>query len=79
MKNVTVSLDDETYRNARVRAAELGTSISALVRRFLTDLGSSESHLARLKREERALRSQVPRGFSARHNLPRDRLHDRDP
>jgi hypothetical protein len=78
MKNITVSLDDETYRNARMKAAALDTSVSALVRRFLEDLGSGETEVARLKREERALRTQVPAGFSAKHNLPRDKLYDRD-
>jgi hypothetical protein len=38
MKNITVSLDDETYRRARIVAAEQNTSVSALVRRFLSGL-----------------------------------------
>jgi hypothetical protein len=33
MKNIAVSVDDETYRRARVKAAEMDTSVSALVRR----------------------------------------------
>ena len=32
MKNITVSVDEETHRLARIRAAELGISVSALVR-----------------------------------------------
>jgi hypothetical protein len=36
MKNITVSVDDETYRRARIKAAESDTSVSALVRRFLS-------------------------------------------
>ncbi|MDE2837549.1 MAG: hypothetical protein OXL97_08585 [Chloroflexota bacterium] len=35
MKNITVAVDDETYRFARIRAAELDTSVSALVRDYL--------------------------------------------
>ena len=35
MKNVTIALDDETHRLARVRAAELGTSLSAMVKAYL--------------------------------------------
>ena len=35
MKNITLKIDDETYRKARLRAAEKGTSLSALVRDFL--------------------------------------------
>lgn len=35
MKNITVSIDDETYRQARIMAVEQDTSVSALVREFL--------------------------------------------
>lgn len=39
MKNVTIALDDETHRRARIRAAELGTSLSAMVKAYLEGLG----------------------------------------
>ena len=39
MKKITVSVDEETYRLARIRAAELGTSVSALVRDYLKSSG----------------------------------------
>jgi len=77
MKNVTVSLDDDTYRRARVIAAERATSISALVKRFLTELGSGESEAERLKKEERALRERITK-FRASDRLSRDDLHRRD-
>ncbi|WPJ95659.1 DUF6364 family protein [Coraliomargarita algicola] len=35
MKNITLKVDDETYRKARIRAAKAGTSVSAMVREFL--------------------------------------------
>ena len=38
MRNITVSVDEETHRLARIRAAELDTSVSALVREFLRGL-----------------------------------------
>jgi plasmid stability protein len=38
MKNVTIALDDDTHRRARIRAAELGTSLSSLVKSYLTGL-----------------------------------------
>ena len=78
MKNVTVSLDDSTYRNARMRAAELGTSVSALVRRYLIELGSGETEAQRLKRRERELRARVPSGFRGADRLDRDRAHERN-
>lgn len=35
MKNITVKIDDDTYRKARIQAAGRGTSVSAMVRDFL--------------------------------------------
>jgi len=35
MKNITLKIDDETYRKARIRASDKGTSVSAMVRDFL--------------------------------------------
>jgi hypothetical protein len=76
MKNITVSLDDETWRRARIKAAEANTSVSALVKRFLNELGSGEGEFERLKRQERALRAGI-KGFSAGDNLTRDAVHER--
>jgi len=76
MKNVTVSMDDETYRRARVRAAEAGKSVSAMVRAFLNGLGTAETQAERLKREEAALRAQI-KHFSASDRLSRDEVHER--
>jgi uncharacterized protein YdaU (DUF1376 family) len=76
VKNVTVSLDDDTYRRARMIAAERDTSISALVKDFLVRLGSGESQVERLKREERALRERIT-SFRASDRQSRDELHDR--
>jgi hypothetical protein len=76
MKNITVSLDDETYRRARMIAAHRDTSVSALVKRFLVDLASGETEFERLKRLEREVRERIT-GFRASENLPRDALYDR--
>ena len=43
MKNITVKVDDATYHRARVRAAEAGTSVSAMVRDFLNSQIEDES------------------------------------
>ena len=42
MKNVTIALDEELHRQARIRAAELGTSLSALVKDYLVGLGGGQ-------------------------------------
>jgi hypothetical protein len=76
MKNITVSVDDETYLRARIRAAELDTSVSALVKRFLAELNAGESDPERLRREERALRERIG-AFRAADRLSRDDTHER--
>jgi plasmid stability protein len=43
MKNVTIAIDDETHRRARIRAAELGTSLSALVKDYLNSLADGDA------------------------------------
>ena len=78
MKNLTVSLDEEVYRRARIRAAERDTSVSALVRNFLVDLASHESEAERLKREEARLRESID-AFRASDRVGRDDLHRRAP
>ena len=76
MKSITVSLDEETYRRARVKAAELDTSVSALVRDFLTALATGESAAEASKRRERELRARIT-NFRAGDRVDRERLHDR--
>ncbi|TAJ35600.1 MAG: hypothetical protein EPO55_24315 [Reyranella sp.] len=76
MKNITVTLDDETYRRARIKAAELDTSVSALVKRYLVDLAAGESEFERLARQERALRERIV-SFRAGDRLSRNELHER--
>ena len=76
MKNLTVSLDDETYRRAGIIAAERDTPVSALVKRFLTELAAEESEFERLKRLESEARGRIVH-FSASDRLPRDEVYDR--
>lgn len=76
MKNVTVSLDDDTYRRARIRAAEMGASLSALVRDHLRALGSGKTEFERLHERELALREEVT-DFSGGDRLSRDAVHER--
>jgi hypothetical protein len=76
MKNITVSLDDETYRRARMIAAQRDTSVSALVKRFLADLTAGETEFERLRRLERETREQIT-DFSGADRLSRDDLYDR--
>ncbi len=84
MKNITVSIDDETYRRSKIKAAEVGTSVSALVRSFLVSLiqgRSQEDEFTQLKHlQDETLRAIRERGagLSSIDNLHREALHDRD-
>lgn len=75
VKNITLTLD-ETCRRARIRAAELDTSVSALVRRQLVDLAGGESEFERLENLEQTLRGRI-KSFRARDRLSRDGVHRR--
>jgi plasmid stability protein len=76
VRNITVTVDDDIYRRARIKAAEQDTSVSALVREFLIDFARGESETERLKREEQSLRAQIRR-FDASDRLTRDEIHAR--
>jgi hypothetical protein len=76
VKNITVSRDDETYRRARLIAAQRETSVSALVKRFPSELASGESEAEGLKRQELELRQRIT-AFRASDRLSRDEVHDR--
>ena len=77
MKNITVSLPDDIYRQARIRAAEQDTSVSALVREFLVQLGGQESDFERRKRLQGEVLATIRR-FRAGDRLTRHQVHDRN-
>ncbi|MFZ4694511.1 MAG: hypothetical protein ACOYMV_05220 [Verrucomicrobiia bacterium] len=82
MKNITVSVDDEVYRRARIRAAERSSSVSALVKAMLLQMTEQggETEFERLQREEQTLRESLRangRGLNPAHHLTREELHDR--
>mgnify|MGYP000164357046 CR=1 FL=1 len=57
MKNITLKIDDDTYRKARLRAAQKGTSVSAMVRDFLEsqEIDQTEQEIAEQNRVKRLL------------------------
>jgi plasmid stability protein len=76
MKNVTVSVPDDVYRTARIRAAERGSSVSGLVAEYLRSLAGGDAEFARLEAEQRRIQGEIKR-FRAADKLGRDELHDR--
>ena len=79
MKNITVSVDEEVYHRARVRAAEQKTSVSAIVRSLLEDVAQEQTEFERLRAlEEKTIRGMKGAHFSAANRLDRERLYGRD-
>ncbi len=76
VKNITVSVPDDVYREARIRAAERGRSVSRLVADFLASLSKQDAEFARLEAQQRAVLAEVER-FSAGDRLERDEVHGR--
>jgi plasmid stability protein len=77
VKNITVSLPDDVYRRARVKAAEHDTSVSALVREFLMKLAEDQTDFIRRKQLQDEVIASI-REFSADDRVSRDKIHDRD-
>jgi plasmid stability protein len=76
MKNITVAVPDDVYRNARIRAAERGTSVSALVGEYLRSLSGRGAEFSRLEARQQQIQREIER-FRASDRLDRDQLHDR--
>lgn len=76
MKNITVSVPDDVYRAARIRAAERGSSVSALVADYLRSITERDSELERLEAQRRRIIAGIEH-FSASDRLSRDEIHER--
>ena len=76
MKNITVSVDDDVHRCARIRAAERGISVSAAVREFLIRWAGEETEFDRRKRLQDDTLRDIDR-FRAGDRLPREEAHRR--
>ena len=76
VKNLTVSVPDEVYRNARVAAARRDTSVSALVVAYLERLSGRMQEFARLEALQHEVQDEIGQ-FRAADRLGRDEAHDR--
>lgn len=88
MKTISVSVDDGTHRLARIRAAETGTTVSAMMRDMLLEMlkrpATSEPAETEPERRSRLLGEVLGRfedegiGVDTGRLLTRDELYDRD-
>ena len=87
MKTISVTVDDETHRLAKIRAAESGTTVSAMMRELLTALLQSppddvevETEPERRRRMLRQVMDEFERkgiGLKASERLTREEIYDR--
>ena len=78
MKNITVSVGEEVYHRARMRAAEQKTSVSAIVRELLEAVAAEQTEFERLLELENATVANVrSMPFSGSDRLDRESLHAR--
>ena len=76
MKNITVSVPDDVYRNARVAAAQRDSSLSALVVAYLERLSGRMDEFGRLEALQHEVQAEIGQ-FRAAGRLSRDEIHDR--
>jgi hypothetical protein len=73
--NLTLQLDEDTIRRARIVAAKRGTSVSALVARELAGLVEQDARYEEARgRAADLIRAATPHGG---RSWRRDELHDR--
>ncbi len=77
MANLTVAIDDELLKRARIRALEQGTSVNALLRDYLIAYaGTDRERRAREELVDLARKSTAASGQQGR-TWTRDELHER--
>jgi hypothetical protein len=76
VKNITVSVPDDVYRNARVTAAQRDTSVSALVVTYLEQLSGWMQEFGRLEALQLEVQAEISQ-FRAADRLGRGEVHDR--
>src|SRR5580765_7171122 len=75
-RNITLALDEETLREARVLAAERGLSVSAFLRRELAGLVERQRRYAKA-REAATARLRRGHSLGGGRMSSREELHDR--
>jgi plasmid stability protein len=76
MANLTITVDDELLRRARVRAAQLGTSVNAVLRAYMETWAGAQHERSQAIE---SLLKRSPNSRSARRgrSWTRDELHER--
>ena len=76
MKNITLSVDENTLATVRRHAAERNSTVNALVREYLTRIAAHEDRAKRARARLRQLSAQS-QGQLGKKTWTRENLHDR--
>ena len=76
MANLTITVDDEVLKRARVRATEQGTSVNAVLRDYLEQYAGTRSAQEQALSNLLALSGRA-RSRRGRRTWSRDDLHER--
>ncbi len=76
MRNITVAVPEDVFKAARVRAAERGTSVSALVGEYLRSLSGLGGQFEDLEAAQERIHAELGR-FRGGDRLARDKVHER--
>lgn len=77
MANVTLAIDDDILRRARIKAVTDGTSVNAVVREYLRRYAGSDASHSALREFGRLARASMATSGSGGRAWRRDDLHDR--
>ncbi len=76
MANLTIAIDDEVLKRARLRATEQGTSVNAVIRDYLEQYAGSRSAQEQALEKLLSL-SSAAQSRRGRRMWTRDDLHER--
>jgi hypothetical protein len=76
MANVTLSIDEENLKRARIHALEQGTSLNAVIRSFVKEYAAGSERYQRIT-ESILTRAETLTASSEGHRWHRDDLYER--
>lgn len=77
MKNITLAVDDDVLDRARLVAAQRRTTVNAMVREFLAEVGKREDKVAEARRQLLHLMDTSKGCMVPGWNFDRDEAHER--
>ncbi len=77
MANLTITIDDELLKKARIRSLSQGTSVNALLREYLAAYAGDTQAIEALKQFVDMARNSNSASGSEGRTWTRDEIHDR--